>query len=772
MRKARTNSVLYTWLISYLVILIFSILFGSYAYNYLENFVEREIKQSVNSVTQTLLSKGNDILDETLHVNRVLSGNRRLLEISLFKRPLSSSELYAMYEQTSDIRALTLSDRLEALFFLYMPSSDYVIDSKSVVPSSDFYRSINNQELSGYEEWLDGLKQTKSLSEGVQAFSINSGVKREYITIYQPLSTQSGNRINVIGVIMIPKDIFISVLSSQNISVDAFYLILNRNGNIITSTYPGELELPMLGDVEGETETVIDGKRFMLTFTGTKYTGWRFVSLIPAQHASERLGGLRYWAAIILIVYFIIGLGCVAFMLKFNYKPFQKLIGGIYQSDEASKNKSRNEYQIIQQIITRISDESARANTILDKQMNMMKNAFLTRLLNGDMYDSHFNEMAEHYNIHLISDHFIVMLFFIENLDKYMATYTDMTQKEAFSSAKFAVKNIMEELINRRNYAMAVDIEDMCAIIVNVREENLNFVYEQLKDDLKYAQSVIAEHFGFTFVTSISDIQKATESVAEAYQEALNAMEYKFFHKNLDILLYRDVYFTDNKTYYYPIEKERQIINYVMLGQDAEAVNMLNEIFELNFSKQQLTLTASKSLMFDLISTLLKIENELFGKTGQSPVSESIERLANLSGIEAMQKEIYQILKVCAGSVQRELDNPICRKIEEYVEHNYADPNLNVALIAESLKMNSSYLSTVFKEYTGEQLLNYVMKYRHEKALLLLNSNENTKISDVARAVGYVNVRSFWRTFRKYEGMPPTKYLEVQNSKQIQNNKE
>jgi len=40
-------------------------------------------------------------------------------------------------------------------------------------------------------------------------------------------------------------------------------------------------------------------------------------------------------------------------------------------------------------------------------------------------------------------------------------------------------------------------------------------------------------------------------------------------------------------------------------------------------------------------------------------------------------------------------------------------------------------------------------------------ADRKLKISEIAEAVGYTNIHSFLRTFKKYTGMTPTEYREL-----------
>lgn len=70
-----------------------------------------------------------------------------------------------------------------------------------------------------------------------------------------------------------------------------------------------------------------------------------------------------------------------------------------------------------------------------------------------------------------------------------------------------------------------------------------------------------------------------------------------------------------------------------------------------------------------------------------------------------------------------------------------------------------SYLSTVFKKETGQNLSKFIKAYRMEQAKDMLE-NSMTKIVDISVACGYPNVSYFCSSFREFFGVSPQKFRE------------
>lgn len=99
----------------------------------------------------------------------------------------------------------------------------------------------------------------------------------------------------------------------------------------------------------------------------------------------------------------------------------------------------------------------------------------------------------------------------------------------------------------------------------------------------------------------------------------------------------------------------------------------------------------------------------------------------------------------------------IVSEILEYIEQNYQN-NISIGELAEhKYFMNSSYLSRLFKNETGQTFSSYLMEFRMKKAKELLES-DLLKISDVAMLSGYNDVSRFIQYFKKIYGVTPEEY--------------
>ena len=130
------------------------------------------------------------------------------------------------------------------------------------------------------------------------------------------------------------------------------------------------------------------------------------------------------------------------------------------------------------------------------------------------------------------------------------------------------------------------------------------------------------------------------------------------------------------------------------------------------------------------------------------------------------QKETFRDIKksfstalIKAASFYEQDINPekkLCENVAQVLVANY-NKDIDMLSIASRFNVSYSYLSRIFKNNMLMTLTDYLNKYRRDKSCELL-SDKSEKLESIALKVGYNNIQSFQRFFKKYKGTTPTLY--------------
>ena len=133
-----------------------------------------------------------------------------------------------------------------------------------------------------------------------------------------------------------------------------------------------------------------------------------------------------------------------------------------------------------------------------------------------------------------------------------------------------------------------------------------------------------------------------------------------------------------------------------------------------------------------------------------------------------LEAAVERILKQNKERTETEEKNPECSLIKgdkskyimdavSYIDENYANPNISVRSVAESLAISEGHLSHLFRKETDFTFLSYLTQCRMRAAKKLLKDHRY-KIYEVAEMVGYKDITYFSVTFKKLIGVSPSEY--------------
>ncbi|MBD2868001.1 response regulator [Paenibacillus arenilitoris] len=112
-----------------------------------------------------------------------------------------------------------------------------------------------------------------------------------------------------------------------------------------------------------------------------------------------------------------------------------------------------------------------------------------------------------------------------------------------------------------------------------------------------------------------------------------------------------------------------------------------------------------------------------------------------------------------AGERDVDRNQAVAEQIVRLIQERHHLP-LTVEDIAKEVYLSPNYIRTIFKEKTGETILDYLTKFRMNRAAELLK-DKSLKVREIAHNVGYENVSYFCSVFHKHRGSTPNEYRKM-----------
>jgi len=101
----------------------------------------------------------------------------------------------------------------------------------------------------------------------------------------------------------------------------------------------------------------------------------------------------------------------------------------------------------------------------------------------------------------------------------------------------------------------------------------------------------------------------------------------------------------------------------------------------------------------------------------------------------------------------------IVKQVQLYIQEHYKE-NISLTEIADVMKINYNYLSTIYKSVTNENMMDYLTNLRINKAKELLLTTK-LKIMQISEQTGYSDPKYFIKRFRQMLGVTPNEYRQL-----------
>ncbi len=757
----RKSKIYVTWAISYIILLLLPVIAGLGIYSYMFSVVKDEITQSNQIIVQNMQRETDSILEEVERIHDQISVNEKITSLLSSGQPMTTYTRYIMNEVSRDLNIYSASNKYIQNFYIILQNLDYCITPSVSRPSDNYFLSQRGMSA----ENMNRIKNAATGESGNHILVCNEtdrlGNETKVVLFIQTLPVGE-KTVNGAIVMEIDQNWFLAYSDKNEREQMGNFYILDKSEQLLPIT--GEeiddvSKILIDADVERRE---LDGSDVYIIQSRSVSSGWHYISVIDNNVFMARMRKPKYIVIMMVCIYILLAAVADFFLLRYNYHPLRNLVSAVRDraGTEFESGESLDEYTFIEQALTKVVTEKEQVDMLLRQQKNTLRHNFIERLLRGTNNSGiPVKESLESFQIPIASNRGVVVLISPEDVENLFAEEASLSNKKRQELALVILENILTEIASRHGSAFSVAIDEFLACCIMLREEEIQKRRKLIERDLEECEQVIGDNFGFSFIAAISEVHNIEDGMDIAYKETMAAMEYKIINQESRRIWYMDLQEKQQSGYYYPLEKERQIIYLVRSGNKEEAELVLEEVFRENFESEFMPMQLVKCLMFDIASTMIKTIQEVFGNHQEEFLDslKPVDRITKCDNISDLRAAVSDILSTVCEYVERQGKNEIRNKVEQFVQENYSNTNLSVAVVAEHLKIHPNYASMLFKNQTGMGLLDYISKVRIEKAKVLLQETGYT-VEQISNAVGYTNRGTFMRVFKKLEGVTPTQF--------------
>lgn len=771
----RRRSIWQTWLLSYLTILLLPILLSIFVYIASNRTLENEIHQANNALLNQVRESMDNSFQTMERLNIELTWNVEMQSLLYSNKYLKSPNdyNYDLYKISQDMKLYKTAYSQVDYFYTYLANTNMVILPSMVREGGFTYNLLHESPDFTAADWKN-IVTRPDFKGFLPVNRINEDRKPNKAVAYVSTYPTTNGEAVATNVIMIDQSRILGSIQNVELFNKGHVLILNeRNEPLVTNSgvvLTEDFPYKQMSESSGFFYYEHGGEKFEVWYMQSSRSGLKYISMIPSRLYWEKAQYVRNLTFLSILISLIGGGLLTTFFLRRNYNPVRRLVQSFSGKSPIRMGEGVNEFRFIQQAIDNTLSQ-------MEQQRHLLRSHFIARLLKGRL-DSQIpiTESLAAFQMRFDSKRFAVLLFHVEPTGLFYERIEGMDPEEKRKLLSFIVTNVVEEFAAERNRGYVAEVNETLVCLVNLSGEDDEASRADLYHIAQASQQFLMKHYHLHLTVAISAIHTTYAGITRAYSDALDALEYKLVMGSNEILSYEDIHRKTNDAevgYYYPLQVEQQLINFVKTGDYERAKLTLDEIIAHNFQRSPVSVAFARCLMLNLVSTLIKTISEI-GNLQESFLVQNPKRIAKLTACETihdMQIQMSELLKqVCDYTAAKRLQNlQQSRKhaldermvrVTEYIEANYKDPNLNISTIGNEFELKATYLSKMFKDYTGEGLLDYINKTRIEKAKQLI-AERGKNIGDVADCVGFNDVNAFIRTFKKYEGITPGKFKET-----------
>lgn len=613
-------------------------------------------------------------------------------------------------------------------YYIHLRHTDYVISYNDFENLYSFYKNNQMLDPSKYEVW----KKTMESSDNYNHFLPLDRFATEYTTHQKnycyavPLQNYTFKNINADIIFELNADYMQQMADSIDLmkngcliiqdSNDETMLTFSNNESLLEKTDASLLSSLNYTD-QGYSSTAFQGIPVTVLHTSAQTPNLNYYLIVPTSSLRAPGNGLQ------LLSLFIIFLGVVGSFLiivllsRANYKPYEAME---YRLQEMDFNH----------------EELVRLN---ETQKITLRNYYFDQLIHGKIASEEEAAYAQNY----LSIPASATSFAILYCNIYLDTFEISSNTQGMIniiSPNYAdvISDIISSYFSHAHIMQGSHNSIYTVLLYETSEiSNVERLFTQIHNTLLEEYNIWAYGGLGCSVDDISSIWKSYRQSKEAIKH-ISSPNY--------LCLYREI-LERHDSFYYPDEIADQLYHFVKSGNSKQIKVIMNFIRDENFKKRKLNDRQLKWLLESISVTLLKIIRE-DGISCTDPILEILNEEPSLEHCEKL------ALALCEQTKLPENDNQMICRIQKYIDENYGDQSLCLSRISDLFHISESYFSFLFKKAVGVNFSAYLEQIRMTQAKHLLETTD-IKITDLYVAVGYNNLTSFRRAFKKKYGVAP-----------------
>lgn len=765
-----SKHIILSWIVSYLIIFLIPFANNIYTYTKTKNEIKQRIYRTDNQMLDNLMLSFDGSISGLSAMVASVQGSEYIQNLLTLHPGTPIFEQNRINASKSMGMLKTYNSDISNLY-IYLPESDYCIGTNFGADRGAFFSYVYGSTDASEENWNAHLNEFAYASYMVS--KIPGG--ESFVDFFYSIPMLD-THVRATVVIQIASRSFYESIARYTDTQDKTLFVLDPQGQTVLGEPPvstiGYEQIPNGISVNAKTKDIV------ISCT-SEINKWKYVSITPRRYVTNQLSYLYFPVLISSAVCALIVCLLILYFSLENYKPLKKIIS-VAKRNTDDVVSQQGEYDMINNILNDYITNKQRLESIQHHELSDKRAQFLSDLANGYL-NKHPNPEREMENldIHFISDYFAVVCFNITDASQLFSddeTAEQIDDDETAKLIRFIMTNVFEELIGKYHCGYMAETHGRLMCIISFHPERLSCYHADIAEAVSKAKQFIQENFMFSFTASASSIHKGLDAVTSAYWEANKTMSYRLFIKNEDLIIFENIQNPASNNLFNS-DAEHRLINFIRLGDSKIAQSIIDAIFadesidvgQAHILTIRIVAAVSGAVLddpdsdtaIDYSKFMRCIDRLIPSHEGYISHRDTFREFITIScDIMEQRRALHKENEEKSKEADSSASDTLLDNVKNYIQQNYSDSNLHLASLGEFFGITPYYLSNIFKKTEGVTLMDYIARLRVDKTKALIDSSDMS-MSEIAANVGFNNVRTFLRTFRKLEGITPSQYREL-----------
>lgn len=404
--------------------------------------------------------------------------------------------------------------------------------------------------------------------------------------------------------------------------------------------------------------------------------------------------------------------------------------------------------------ISQILEEKEKEDNKKKEYTLLKKERFLNNLSKGFYSDKSFNlKRINEMDFALDKGNFcIIRVYICAMFDDSI----DETEVSSFNMIKSEISEVLRDKLHAigKCHIYNNEISELCILLYpNAGEDEIKKFFEKFQEDF-------IKDFKISSYIGIGNKYEDIKYLPQSYKEAGEALEYRILKKRSSVLFFSDVCRFFKGRDVVTDEVKANILLYLMQADEEKLIKyvekLLREIAESENISVNILYDSCVEILLIVSKYIGGLDNSFYNSEIQSTTLKSLFEKDSFEDIRKYMAD-YITSSVCfIKSLKETTTGRVVENAKRYIEGHYSE-DITLNKMSDILYVHPTYLCKLFKEKTGENFIDYLIRVRVEKAKQLL-SDLSLKIYEISEMVGYESSKYFSKVFKEFVGVTPKEY--------------